>query len=105
MEIINQSVRDDDQVIRYGGDEFVVLLKGMDAEGAQHVAGRIMDNLALLKGSRWVEPITVSLGIAAMPEHTDDKRQLLLMADQAMYQAKELGKNNTRNWSAMVDLA
>ena len=105
VEIINQSVRDDDQVIRYGGDEFVVLLKGMDAEGAQHVAGRIMDNLALLKGSRWVEPITVSLGIAAMPEHTDDKRQLLLMADQAMYQAKELGKNNTRNWSAMVDLA
>lgn len=97
--IINQSVRDDDRVIRYGGDEFVVLLKGMNAEGAKRVGKQIMDNLVLLRNPKWAEPITVSWGIAVMPQHTEDKRQLLLFADQAMYWAKESGKNTMQMWS------
>lgn len=99
VETINQSVRADNRVIRYGGDEFVVFLQGMDAEGAQLVAERIMQNLAALENPKWKEPITVSLGIANMPQHTADKRQLLFFADQAMYQAKGSGKDNIQIWS------
>lgn len=62
VETIHQSIRADDQVIRYGGDEFVVFLKEMDAKGAERVAQRIMDNLATLKDPKWSRPITVSLG-------------------------------------------
>ncbi|HBN95266.1 MAG TPA: hypothetical protein DDZ66_03120 [Firmicutes bacterium] len=105
VETINKSIRTHDRVIRYGGDEFVVFLQGMDAEGAICVAERIIENLGSVKDAKWNEPITVSLGIAAMPRHTVDKRQLLLFADQAMYQAKELGKNKTKIWGAVGDPA
>jgi len=105
VETIRKSVREDDHVIRYGGDEFVVLLRGVDAEGARRLAGRIVKNLTLVTTPTWKEPITVSLGIAVKPEHTKDKRQLLLYADQAMYKAKEAGKNNAQVWSEVQDIA
>ncbi|HBN95265.1 MAG TPA: hypothetical protein DDZ66_03115 [Firmicutes bacterium] len=105
VETIHRSVRTDDQVIRYGGDEFVVFLEGMDAQGARGVAERIMDNLASLKDPKWSQPITVSLGISAKPQDTGDKRQLLLFADQAMYKAKHSGKNTIQMWSTLKDPA
>ncbi len=98
VDTVKQSVRTGDSVIRYGGDEFVVLLRGMDALGARRVAGRIRGNLALSKGAKSAKPITVSLGIAVKPDHTTDKRLLLLHADQAMYLAKEAGKDNIQMW-------
>lgn len=98
VETINQSVRAEDKVIRYGGDEFVVLLEGMSSEGAARVAERVMANLRQVKGS-WQKPITVSVGVAAKPGDTRDRHQLLLFADQAMYAAKEAGKDTIRIWS------
>jgi diguanylate cyclase (GGDEF)-like protein len=92
-ETIKKSVRADDQIIRYGGDEFVVLLPGMDSEGAKRVARRIQSNLSKLPYATWKKPITVSIGIASTPEDTTDRRELLLLADQAMYEAKSSGKN------------
>ncbi len=103
VQTINESIRADDRIIRYGGDEFVVFLHGMDAEGARSVAERIVANLAALENPKWKEPLTVSLGIANMPQHTVDKRQLLMFADQAMYQAKGKGKDNIRIWSMVKD--
>ncbi|HHY10350.1 MAG TPA: diguanylate cyclase [Firmicutes bacterium] len=44
------------------------------------------------------EPITVSIGIASLPEDTKDRHQLLLFADQAMYAAKSAGKNTCCIW-------
>lgn len=100
VDTICRSVRSDDHVVRYGGDEFVIFLKGMNTDGARLVADRIMSNLASPDNRQWEEPITVSLGIASKPEHTEDKRQLLLFADQAMYQAKALGKDNIQVWGS-----
>ncbi len=105
VETITHSVRADDEVIRYGGDEFVVFLRGLDAEGAKRVAGRILDNLNASTNPKWVQPITISLGIATRPQHTEDKRQLLLFADQAMYGAKNAGKNRIETWNAVKDPA
>ncbi len=105
VDTINRGIRSDDHVVRYGGDEFVIFLKGMNAEGAEVVAERIVNDLAAQDNGHWENPITVSVGIASKPEHTKDKRELLLFADQAMYRAKGFGKNNVQKWGAAKDPA
>jgi len=95
-ETIKKSIRANDQVIRYGGDEFVVLLPNQDGAGAKKVGRRIQGNLSKLPFAICKQPITVSIGVATMPEDTTDKRELLLLADQAMYAAKSSGKNTLR---------
>ncbi|NMB20536.1 MAG: GGDEF domain-containing protein [Firmicutes bacterium] len=102
VETIKNNIRPEDSVIRYGGDEFVVLLRGIDSSEAERVAKRIREGLASIKYATWTAPITVSLGIAAKPEHAIDKRQLLLFADQAMYKAKSTGKDNVQVWSPVL---
>ena len=81
---IASCVRSNDKVIRYGGEEFVVLLPGKGRLEAEKVAARIQHNLRKLPYAQWSQPITVSIGIAAYPEDAADKHQLLLMADRAM---------------------
>lgn len=105
VDTINKSVRSADRVIRYGGDEFVVFLNEMDTQGARRVAQRIMENLDSLTDVHLTESITVSIGIATKPYDTKDKHQLLLFADQAMYMAKDKGKNTLQVWSAVKDPA
>jgi len=96
---------------RYGGDEFVVILPGLDLEQATRTAEEIQATLArtqFLQGSfswsdgpvYWREPLTCSIGVAVYPVHlprqgtTDMKKNLLLRAaDLAMYDAKSDGKN------------
>ena len=99
VETTKSCIRSEDSVIRYGGDEFVVLLRDIGAREAWQIAERIRERLATNKHGKRAVPITVSLGIAAKPEHTRDKRQLLLFADQAMYKAKNTGKDNVQMWS------
>ena len=105
VETIRQIIRAEDRVVRYGGDEFVVFLKDMDIVGAKRVAERIRERLASLESTSWKEPLTVSLGIAASPQHATDKRQLLLYADQAMYEAKNARKNTICIWNTINDHA
>lgn len=99
---ITKCVRSDDKVIRYGGEEFVVLLPCMGRLEAEKVAARIQQNLTKLPYAQWNQPITVSIGIAAYPEDAKDKHQLLLMADRAMYMAKSSGKNCYHLWTSEV---
>ncbi len=89
VETINKSVRASDKVIRYGGDEFVILLFGMGKDGALRTAERIVENVNCSVFKLWDLPVTVSIGIASSPDDTRDKRQLLLMCDQAMYEGKK----------------
>lgn len=96
VDTIRENIRTSDQVVRYGGDEFVVILPGMDKAGGMLVAKRIVINLRKSTLAKWRESITVSVGVVASPEDTEDKRQLLLMADQAMYRAKNLGKDTVQ---------
>ncbi|HHY10353.1 MAG TPA: GGDEF domain-containing protein [Firmicutes bacterium] len=98
-ETVKKCVRADDRVIRYGGEEFVVLLAGMDSRCAEKVAQRIQDKLRKLPYAKWQQPITVSIGIASSPQDTKDKHQLMLIADQAMYAAKKAGKDTCCIWT------
>lgn len=94
--ILKACVRDDDVVARYGGDEYVVLLRGTDSGGALKVAERIrrtVESHRFLAGESLAVQITTCVGVASFPEHATDKASLLDMADRAMYR----GKRSTRN--------
>ncbi|NLY10772.1 MAG: GGDEF domain-containing protein [Firmicutes bacterium] len=83
---ITNSVRKEDKVIRFGGEEFIVILPRLNSEQACLIARRIQENIAKLS-------ITVSIGISCYPETANDKHELLRLADIAMYRAKTSGKN------------
>jgi len=92
---LNQVVRKEDTVGRLGGDEFIVLLRGLnDDHNALSIAKSLLktfrepfkiDNRELM--------VTLSIGIAMYPENGDSASDLLRNADTAMYQAKKLGRN------------
>lgn len=88
-------VRESDTVARIGGDEFIVLLHEIDKkEDALMVAEKIRQSLAQplnLAGN--IIGISTSLGIAIYPEHGVNEEELINHADNAMYAAKEAGRN------------
>ncbi|HEX5056735.1 MAG TPA: diguanylate cyclase [Gammaproteobacteria bacterium] len=94
--------RPTDLVARYGGEEFVVLLPVTPPEGACKLAEEIRQNVEALKIAHPRSPIaphvTVSLGVTgAMQVGKTNKRELLLQkADQALYKAKQGGRNNVK---------
>ena len=98
-------LRDSDTVARLGGDEFVVLLPELD-DGKYVVAvgQKILSAVArpfLLIGQEF--RVTVSIGISAYPQDGLDERTLTKNADIAMYQAKEMGKNNFQFYSQKLN--
>ncbi len=89
------SIRDNDLVFRYGGEEFVVLLPDTDAKGGALVAERIrktVEDFIFDKGTNNLK-ITVSIGVSACPANANEVRALIASADVALYKAKETGKN------------
>ncbi len=88
------ALRDTDLVARIGGDEFVVLLDGVDTyEGLQELSERILKAV----GSEVIfdgilSSFGVSLGCALYPQDATTRKSLLNLADQAMYEAKKTGK-------------
>ncbi|MFZ0022297.1 GGDEF domain-containing protein [Acinetobacter sp.] len=95
---IKNAIRHMDFVARYGGEEFVVLLPETDAHGAYAVASNIFKAIDRLEipheKSSVAKHITISLGITVYRGEDDiDKDALLGIADQALYRAKQLGRN------------
>lgn len=93
-----EAVRKSDIVARYGGEEFVVLVRQPTEKGLQKLAERLRERVEMLEilheGKR--VPVTVSIGAAmGIPERksTDFGPQLVAAADEAMYQAKQGGRN------------
>ncbi len=94
--ILLKCVREVDTVIRYGGDEYVIVLVDADYNVATRVAERIRSSIeetSFLSDESLDIRITVSIGIATYPVHTRDKKELLKIADKAMYRAKDLSRN------------
>ena len=94
--VLRACVRDSDTVVRYGGDEFVVLLVETNADEAMIVAERMrkmVEAEPFVKGAGLTVRLTISIGIAAFPEHATTKQTLLNLADQAMYRGKESTRN------------
>ncbi|HYO57767.1 diguanylate cyclase [Archangium sp.] len=94
--VLKGCVRDHDVAVRYGGDEYVVLLRSTDSGGALKVAERIrrtVENHRFLAREGHSLALSTCIGVASFPEHAQDKSTLLDLADRAMYR----GKKGTRN--------
>jgi len=88
-------VRQIDFIGRYGGEELAIVLAETDKEQASFAAERIRQAIEALVIKAYDEElkVTVSIGVSAFPDNTDHMRDLIEMADQALYLAKETGKN------------
>ncbi|MDD5772026.1 MAG: diguanylate cyclase [bacterium] len=93
----SQSVRDIDQVCRYGGEEFTIILPETDKNGALILAHRLrlMVPVTINKSNLSYNNIetTISIGLSCYPVDAQMKDELIKSSDLALYQAKHLGKN------------
>ncbi|MES2899811.1 MAG: sensor domain-containing diguanylate cyclase [Pseudomonadota bacterium] len=97
-ERLRSSIRQSDTIARVGGDEFAMLVTGLDnTETAEALAQKLLDNLArpFAVGGHRIQ-IHASIGIAIYPAHGTDGDVLLVNADRAMYQAKLKGGNRAQ---------
>ncbi|MDR4305777.1 GGDEF domain-containing protein [Chelatococcus sambhunathii] len=86
-------VRDGDTVFRYGGEEFAILLRGLDHPEALEIADRLRVAVATEVQPLDGRPVTVSVGVASSAYGAGDLRGLLDKADKRLYDAKRLGRN------------
>lgn len=102
-------LRPADLVARYGGEEFVVILPLVNQVGAMAVANRILEGVAALAiphiGNDGVGMVTVSVGVASgVPARGMEEKDLITLADQALYQAKNTGRNRVESmrWDDVI---
>lgn len=94
--LLKKSVREVDSVMRYGGDEYTVILVETGVGGAATVAERIRRSIEahnFLADEGYTIKLTASLGYACFPDDAKTKTDLLELADRAMYRGKSSGKN------------
>jgi len=91
-----------DVAARYGGDEFVVLLPGCGREDAMGVAQRVRNEIAREVGEA---PVTISGGIATMPDNASSAERLMAAADAALYDAKRSGRDRVASSGRGLDVA
>jgi diguanylate cyclase (GGDEF)-like protein len=95
-ELMRENLRHIDICSRYGGEEFVVLLPGEKIRSASIIANRLREKIARFTFQFEGIPSfhkTVSIGIASCPVHATSPVELVAMADEAMYTAKQKGRN------------
>mgnify|MGYP000745760994 FL=1 len=95
---MSENVRTIDVVARYGGEEFAIILINTTPEMALVVSQRIVDNIADYPYSMNDETIqmTISGGMSLYPTHSENMKDLIDLADKAMYDAKQVGGNQIK---------
>ena len=105
VETIRKVIRPIDKLVRYGGEEFVVILDNADMEEAKRVAEKIRTAFAMAKKCSRGELTfnkSVSIGVSVMPEFSKDIWECINQADTALYEAKEGGRNRVVPYSREV---
>lgn len=96
-QIVKESVRSDDIFGRFGGEEFLLIMPGRTTAQALSAAGNIRQRIANYEfpfGERQpMGKVTVSGGVSTFPDDAQDAVELLLAADNALYKAKQAGRN------------
>lgn len=96
---IKSSIRFGDKVYRYGGEEFLIILKDCSKSNAREIAEKIRINVSELNNSPYPN-ITLSIGVSSYPEDGDAACKLIEVCDNAMLNAKKHGKNRTFTYLA-----
>lgn len=98
VDVVAERVGSGGQVFRFGGDEFSMLLPGLDVEHAEALLDEVRARM-----ERTLRPhergIRLSAGIAASPDHASEWATLVSFADRALYQSKRTGRNRTTAYS------
>ena len=94
--LMNLTFRVRDIPCRYGGEEFLIVLPETNLVSAAIRAERLVGQVSQLKiegFSGLMDSLTISVGVASYPEHGEVAQELIRRADDALYQAKDLGRN------------
>jgi len=99
-----QSTRPTDAIVRFGGDEFVMLYPGLRvAEDAEPLLARVMEAISQpIAIGDYVFNMTCSVGVSIYPDHAKEIDALLSCADSALYSAKNAGKNKVQMFSGIL---
>ncbi len=104
--VLRTAMREGDMIYRYGGEEFVAIFEGASGQDALIAAERLRMAVETtpITGDQLetVSPITVSIGLALLPDHGTDINELIQKADRAMYRAKEAGRNRVEVWEDSI---
>jgi diguanylate cyclase (GGDEF)-like protein len=94
--LLKESTRGQDVVCRYGGEEFAFVLAGASLDAARKRAELLREEIKQLNvrhGGQPLGAVTLSIGIAVFPDNADSAESLLKAADNALYRAKEQGRD------------
>ncbi len=94
--ILKDTVRGEDILCRYGGEEFVAILPDLSFESALERAQQLRRVVSEARPDFWTDGlhgVTISIGVAMYPQHADSAETLLRAADRALYEAKHQGRN------------
>ena len=106
--VIHEVLGPDDSLVRYGGDEFIVLMPRRSQSGALEITRRLRRHLnqtPFLRDEGLEVKVTASYGIATLPEDAQDREKLLLIADRAMFGSKGRGRDRIMVGQDLVPVA
>jgi diguanylate cyclase (GGDEF)-like protein len=105
--LLQQNTRDVDTVVRYGGEEFSVIIPEVTRQEAYSMAERIrrviQDHVFPYEEDQPGGNLTVSMGVANLPADADDGEELIDKADRALYRAKQTGRNKVILYATEYD--
>lgn len=93
--LFHQQLRKVDVVCRYGGEEFAILLSQVNAQQALAIAEKLRTQVEAWQFPGVPRTVTISAGVAACPDHGSNRDELVRAADNALYAAKQLGRNRS----------
>jgi diguanylate cyclase (GGDEF)-like protein len=99
---LQEQVRPYDTVVRWGGEEFIILLRGTDESAALSFSERVRIGVESGLSSELPFALTISIGLAQYQEN-ESLDQLTERADKALYHAKQTGRNRVISWSELPD--
>jgi diguanylate cyclase (GGDEF)-like protein len=105
--ILREHVRAEDVVCRFGGEEFTIVMAGVDTSEAAARAERLRAAISDVEFDWHGQPlgtITASFGVATYPGHAGTKTDLIRAADTALYQAKHDGRNRVATYAPQGEL-
>ena len=97
--LMQQNLRKADVVCRFGGEEFAVMLPETNGENALGVAEKLRREIADFNFPGIPRSVTISIGVAEFPHHGQSRDELIRAADEALYTAKQAGRNRVRSWT------